>query len=74
VKDEALSRLILFGEGSLRHALQEYMDHYHHWRNHQDNGNVPLFPLASQRSTGEELIRCRERRGELVKYSERKAA
>jgi putative transposase len=28
VKDEALSRLILFGEASLRHALQEYVEHY----------------------------------------------
>jgi len=34
VKDEALSRLILFGEASLRHALHEYVEHYHHERNH----------------------------------------
>jgi putative transposase len=47
VKDEALSRLILFGEGSLRHALKEYMDHSHHERNHQGKGNVLLFPLSS---------------------------
>ena len=44
VKDEALSRMILFGEDSLRHVLNEYMDHYHHERNHQGKGNILLFP------------------------------
>jgi putative transposase len=33
VKEECLSRLILFGEASLRHALQEYVEHYHAERN-----------------------------------------
>jgi hypothetical protein len=28
VKEECLSRLILFGESSLRRALQQYMEHY----------------------------------------------
>jgi site-specific recombinase XerD len=50
VKDEALSRLILFGEASLRHALHEYVEHYHHERNHQGKGNVLLFPLSSQQA------------------------
>ena len=34
VKEEALSGLILFGERSLQHALQEYVAHYHHERPH----------------------------------------
>ena len=34
VKEECLSRVILFGEASLRHALYEYVEHYHHERNH----------------------------------------
>jgi hypothetical protein len=33
VKEECLSRLILFGEASLQHALREYVAHYHHERN-----------------------------------------
>jgi putative transposase len=74
VKDEALSRLIPFGEGCVRHALQEYMDHSDHERNHQGNGNVLLFPLSSQRSAGEEPIRYRQRLGGLVKYYECEAA
>src|SRR6202007_34347 len=44
VKEECLSKLILFGERSLRRALREYVDHYHAERNHQGKGNVLLFP------------------------------
>src|SRR5262245_60621281 len=29
VKDEALSRMLLFGERSLRHVLNEHVEHYH---------------------------------------------
>ena len=35
VKDEALSRLILVGEPCLRHALTEYVAHYHEERPYQ---------------------------------------
>ena len=34
VKEECLSRLALFGERSLRRALQQYVVHYHEERNH----------------------------------------
>jgi putative transposase len=74
VKEECLSRLIRFGEGALRHALKEYVDHYHHERPHQGQGNVLLFPGPSQRSQGEGPIRCRERLGGLLKYYDRTAA
>ena len=32
-----LLQLILFGEGSLRRALSEFVDHFHTARNHQEN-------------------------------------
>src|SRR5205085_3800943 len=35
VKQECLSRLILFGESSLRRALTQYVEHYHTERNYQ---------------------------------------
>jgi len=44
VKEECLSKVILFGERSLRRALREYVEHYHAERNHQGKGNVLLFP------------------------------
>jgi putative transposase len=74
VKDEALSWLILFGEGSLRHVLKEYEPHYHSERNHQGRGNVLLFPLVSQGDKGEGPLQCRERLGGLLKYYDREAA
>jgi hypothetical protein len=48
VKDECLSKIILFGERSLRRALSEYVEHYHAERNHQGKGNVLLFPLDAE--------------------------
>jgi len=74
VKEECLSRLILFGEAALYHVLREYRAHYHHERNHQGKGNVLLFPSASQDTEHEGPIRCRERLGGLLKYYDREAA
>jgi putative transposase len=73
VKEECLSRLILFGESSLRRALQQYMEHYHGERNHQGKDNRILFPSPEARgNTGD--VRCRERLGGLLKYYDREAA
>jgi hypothetical protein len=44
VKEECLSKLILFGEVSLRRTLTEFIAHFHGERNHQGKGNVLLFP------------------------------
>jgi putative transposase len=74
VKEECLSRLILFGEASLRHALTQYVDHFHHERNHQGKGNVLLFPPVSQDKAHAGPLRCRERLGGLLKYYEHDAA
>ena len=74
VKEECLSRMILFGEASLRHVLTQYIEHYHHERNHQGKGNVRLFPVVSQNTEQVGPIRCRERLGGLLKYYEREAA
>ena len=60
VKEECLSKMILFGERSLRRALREYVDHFHAERNHQGKGNVLLFPLATDRQR-EGPVPCRER-------------
>jgi transposase InsO family protein len=74
VKDEALSRMILFGERSLRHVLYEYEAHYHHERNHQGKGNVLLFPSSRARRQSEGPLQCRERLGGLLKYYAHDAA
>jgi putative transposase len=74
IKEEALSRLMLFGERSLHHVLTEYVAHYHEERPHQGKGNVILFPSAHTDLGLEEPIKCRERLGGLLKYYHRKAA
>jgi putative transposase len=74
VKEECLARLILFGEPALCRALNEYLMHYHHERNHQGKGNVLLFPAVSQNTEHAGPILCRERLGGLLKYYEREAA
>ena len=75
VKEEALSKLMLFGGTSLRRTLSEYLVHYHQERNHQGKDNVLLFPCNPQSASSfERSIRCHERLGGLLKYYHREAA
>ena len=74
VKQECLSKLILFGERPLSRALAEFTAHYHYERNHQGKGNELLFP-----HTGDDLgepsdtFAYRQRFGDLRKYYGRTA-
>jgi transposase len=72
VKEECLSRLILFGEASLRHALEEYLAHYHRERTHQGLSNTIPFPSDEDRiGRREGQIGCRQRLGGLLKFYRR---
>jgi hypothetical protein len=73
VKEECLSKVILFGERSLRRALSNYVEHFHAERNHQGKGNILLFPRAMDRQR-EGPVRCRERLGGLLRYYHQEAA
>src|SRR3989441_3339645 len=68
IKEECLARMILFGEAALYCALHEYVEHYHHERNHQGKGNVLLLPTISQDTVRTGPLQCRERLGRLLKY------
>jgi hypothetical protein len=73
VKEEALSRMIFMGEGSLRYALAQYLTHYHQERNHQGLDNQLIAPAPEFGVlTGE--VRRRERLGGLLSYYYREAA
>ena len=73
VKEECLSKVILFGERSLRRALSEYVEHFHAERNHLGRGNVLLFPRGTNiRRDGP--VRCRERLAGLLRYYHQEAA
>ena len=72
VKVEALSRLVLFSQASLRQTLRDFLEHYHKERNHQSLENRLLFPEeAWPQAEGE--IRSRERLGGLLRFYHRKA-
>ena len=73
IKESCLERMILFGEGSLRRAIHEFIQHYHHERNHQGLANRLVMrqePYAD--STG--AIQRRRRLGGMLNYYYRQAA
>lgn len=74
VKEDCLSKLILFSEGSLRRVLRQYLIHYHAERNHQGKNNVILFPDPLPNESSEGLIECKKRLGGVLKYYYRNAA
>jgi hypothetical protein len=69
VKEERSSKVVLFGERSLRRALSEYVEHFHAERNHQGKGNVLLFP-GDTHVRREAPVQCRERLGGLLRLYE----
>ena len=73
IKESCLERMILFGEGSLRRGIQEFITHYHGERNHQGLGNRLIEP--DERHAGQRgAIRRRERLGGTLNYYYRVAA
>src|ERR1022692_3475666 len=72
VKEECLDQLILFGERSLRHVLDEYLAHHQHERNHQGLDNVIPFPSEQSRCR-DGTIRKSERLGGLLNFYQRAA-
>jgi putative transposase len=73
IKEECLDRLILFGENSLRNAVDSFLTHYHTERNHQGLHNAIIQPGSEiGKSQGE--IACRNRLSGILRYYYRKAA
>ena len=73
IKAECLSRMIFFGEQSLRRAVKTYLMHYHGQRNHQGLDNKLIDPGEHVgQSQGE--VHCDEHLGGMLKYYYRKAA
>jgi putative transposase len=73
IKESCLERLILFGEGSLRKAIHEFVEHYHRERNHQGLGNRLIIEDESSVGNGGP-IQCRQRLGGMLNYYYRQAA
>jgi hypothetical protein len=63
----------LFGEGSLRKGIQEFIAHYHFERNHQGLGNRLI--IADECATTQRgAVLRRERLGGVLNYYYRAAA
>jgi len=68
-----LERLIFFGEGSLRTAIQNFVAHYRGERNHQGLGNRLISPEPGCLGAAGELQR-QQRSGGMLNYYYRAAA
>ena len=73
IKDECLDRMIFVGQESLRHAVDEYMAHYHQERNHQGLGNR-LIRATAVAAANDGPIDRRARLGGMLNFYCRQAA
>jgi putative transposase len=72
IKEECLDRMIPIGERHFRRAIREFVEHYHHERNHQGLDNDLIHRVdRGQRTHGR--IRRRPRLGGLLNFYERAA-
>ena len=69
IKAECLNRMsmIFFGPASLRHAVEDFMAHYHTERNHQGLGNRLLQPVSGT-PLPFRAVQRRERLGGMLSY------
>jgi putative transposase len=73
IKQGALDQIIVIGEAALRYAIQSYLLHYDHERNHHGLGNQLIVPEPDMKSRRGSVVR-RERLGGLLSYYPREAA
>src|SRR5258705_3146097 len=73
IKEEALEQMVMLGERSLSYAIQQYLAHYHHERNHQGLDNQRIAPEPEHNDQGGAVVR-RDRLGWLLRYYYREAA
>jgi len=71
IKEECLDRLIPLGDRHFRHAVAEFVSHYHHERPHQGCGNAILAPRRTGKAEGR--LRRHPRLGGLLNYYARAA-
>jgi len=73
IKESCLERLVVFGEQSLRRAIEEFVVHYHHERNHQGLDNELIFPELAATDPSAPIER-RQRLGAMLNHYYRRAA
>jgi putative transposase len=73
IKRECLNKMILFGEKGVRHAIDQYLEHYHLERPHRALGRR-IMPADRSPPPLEGEVLCRQRLGGLLKTYYREAA
>ncbi len=73
IQESCLNRMIFFGDRPLGTAINEFVEFYHHERNHQGIGNRLIDPPENLGAT-RGCVACRERLGGVLRYYYRKAA
>ena len=73
IKSECLSKLVPLGEGHLRRAVTEFVEHYHLERNHQGLDNRLLTNRLAPSNDNSPVVR-RERLGGLLNFYFRRAS
>jgi hypothetical protein len=71
INEECLNRIIPMGEGLLRRAVHEFVQHSHRERNHHGLGNELIDRVDRRRTIGR--VQRRQRLGGLLNYYERAA-
>jgi putative transposase len=73
IKEEVFAQMVMLGERALYYAIQQYLAHYHHERNHQGLDNQLI---ARQGAVGDQTghVVRQERLGGLLSYYYREAA
>ena len=69
VKTECIHRMVLFGEDSIRRALQDYCFHFNEQRPHQGLGNELVTPGIETGAANGEIVET-ERLGGLLRSYE----
>ena len=67
IKEEALAQMVMLGERALYYAIQQYLAHYHHERNHQGLDNQLIAQEEAVGCQAGHVVR-RERLGGLRSY------
>ena len=67
IKEDCLNHIVLLGEGSLRHAVSEYVEFYNHERPHQGLGNEIVVSQSTEISA-EDGVKVKSRLGGLLNF------
>jgi transposase InsO family protein len=67
IKSECLDRIVPLGEGHLRRAVSEFIEHYHGERNHQGLENQLIDGAPEPANMNGRVVR-RERLGGVLSY------